>query len=60
MRKGETLVELDPTSAAADRDRLTRELAAARIDSARLQAAATGRYDVEAFRSSEAILASYS
>jgi len=50
VRKGDTLVELDPTSTAADRDRLTRELAAARIDSARLQAAAKGRYDAEAFR----------
>ena len=49
VRRGQTLVELDPTTAAADRERLTRELAATRIDTVRLQAAATGRYDPDVF-----------
>jgi hemolysin D len=50
VRQGDTLVELDPTTAGADRERLTRELAAARLDAARLRAAANGRYDAAAFQ----------
>jgi hemolysin D len=50
VRRGDVLVELDPTSTAADRERLTRELAAARLETARLEAAATGRSEPGAFR----------
>lgn len=40
VRRGQVLVELDPTASVADRDRLVRALAAARLDVARLVALA--------------------
>jgi hemolysin D len=38
VRKGDVLIELDPGMTAADRDRMARELVAARLDVARLSA----------------------
>lgn len=43
VKKGEVLVELEPTETLADRDRLRGELAAARLEVARLLAVALGR-----------------
>jgi hemolysin D len=40
VRRGDVLVDLDPTASAADRDRLARELAGARLDIARLRSLA--------------------
>jgi hemolysin D len=40
VRRGDVLIELDATASVADRDRLARELAAARLDVARLAALA--------------------
>lgn len=43
VRKGQVLVELEATDALTDRDRLQGELAAAKLDVARLQAVALGK-----------------
>lgn len=43
VHKGQVLVELEPTETLADRDRLRGELAAARLESARLQTVALGQ-----------------
>lgn len=43
VKKGDVLIELDPTQNRADRDRLANELSAARVDAARLRALITGR-----------------
>lgn len=43
VQKGAILVELDPTETLADQDRLKGDLAAARLEVARLQAVALGR-----------------
>ncbi|WP_376961177.1 HlyD family type I secretion periplasmic adaptor subunit [Azospirillum sp. A26] len=45
VRAGDVLIELDPTTSAAERDRLAGELLAARLDVARLEAASAGRED---------------
>ena len=48
VKAGQTLIELDPTEAAADRDRIASDLSAARAEAARLRAAlevADGRAD---------------
>lgn len=42
VRRGELLIELDPTASVADRDRLARDVAAARLDVARLASLAGG------------------
>jgi hemolysin D len=47
VRRGDVLVELDPTTTAADVDRIARDLLQARLDSARLSAQLAG--DVSAF-----------
>jgi hemolysin D len=51
VRRGELLIELDPTTTAADRERLSRELAAARIDAERLRAALDHGSGATAFQS---------
>ena len=43
VRRGEVLIELEPTEAQADRDRLQNELAGASLDVARLRASALGQ-----------------
>jgi hemolysin D len=43
VRKGEVLIEIDPVESRSDRDRLKGELAAARLDVARLRAVALGQ-----------------
>ncbi len=46
---GETLIELDPTEAGADRERLSRELASTRLEAARLKALTAGGNPDKAF-----------
>jgi hemolysin D len=45
VKAGDVLIELDPTSTTADRDRLAAELMAARVEAARLQAVIATRPD---------------
>ncbi len=47
--KGEVLIELDPTEAGANRERLMQDLSAARLDVARLSALARGGDPLEVF-----------
>lgn len=49
VRRGELLIDLDPTVSAADRDRLSRELASVRLDATRLRAALQGPGAPDAF-----------
>lgn len=47
VKKGDVLIELDPTQNRADRDRLANELSAARVEVARLRALIAGRSTFE-------------